>query len=121
MLKPITALIGLSLVLAACSSTPKLQPDVWGAYKQVDKVDKMQVFYGEPTHLKYKKVCKISASGSNALESKYTKISDFETQFKRRARRCRGANAVIINNMFAFEHGSAFADGAAVALEQPGP
>ncbi len=115
MLKPIV-LIGVSLMIAACSSAPKPAPavDVLSAYNQADK---MQVFYGEPTHVKFKKVCKISASGSNALESKYTKISDFETQFKRRARRCRGANAVVINNMFAFEHGSAFADGAAISIE----
>lgn len=118
MWKPIAALIGIALSLAACSSAPKpVEPAAgvpWGAPSAEEKI---QVFYGEPTNLKYRKVCKISASGSNAVETKYTKMSDFDSQFKRRARRCRGANAVIINNMFAFEHGSAFADGAAILIE----
>ncbi len=79
---------------------------------------RMLVFYGEP-NLKYKKICKIEASGSNVAESRFTRKSDFEPQFRRRARRCRGANAVIISNMFAFEKGSAFADGTAIHIEGP--
>jgi hypothetical protein len=76
----------------------------------------LQVFYGEP-NLHYTKVCQIEAEGSNSLEKKFTKKADFASQFKRRARRCPGANAVIIQNMFAFENGSAFADGSAIRIE----
>jgi hypothetical protein len=80
------------------------------------RMDDLKVFYSEPK-IPFRRVCQIAAEGNNALAQKYVKKADFESQFLRRARRCKGANAVIIQNMFAFENGSAFADGAAIALE----
>lgn len=108
--------------MCACASSPEREPaskessPFWTPSKEPARQQDLQVFYGEP-RVRYKKVCKIEAEGSNALEQKYTKKADFEGQFKRRARRCKGANAVIIDNMFAFENGSAFADGAAIVIE----
>lgn len=124
-------LILLSLALGACASSDKSSEErkslspFWMEQTSepsrapagvAGKAGEIQVFYGEP-RVPYKKVCKIETEGSNAVEQKYTKKADFEGQFKRRARRCRGANAVIIQNMFAFERGSAFADGAAIRID----
>ncbi|MGE4133459.1 MAG: hypothetical protein AB7F86_17590 [Bdellovibrionales bacterium] len=89
------AVVGLS----ACGTAHKRSDDV-------------QVFYEVPK-VKYKKVCHITESGDNFVSQQYTKKSDFASKFRRRARNC-GANAVIITDMFAFERGSAFADGIAV-------
>lgn len=119
--------LALSVMLSACASTKQAsyhKPYEWQPMqspsakknRKVASSSEMPVYYGEPG-VKYKKVCKIEAAGDNFIQTKYTKISDFEPQFKRRAQRCRGANAVIIQNMFAFEHGSAFADGIGIEID----
>lgn len=119
-----TLILALSTFLVACASAPgrapasdsNNEPEDRSRSQEPARMQDLQVFYGEPK-LQYKKVCRIEAEGSNALERKFTKKADFEGQFKRRARRCPGANAVIIESMFAFENGSAFADGSAIRIE----
>src|SRR4029078_13703969 len=88
--------LGAVLGLTACASSVKTaeakkEPSpFWtkeGARapaKALKGKGEMQVFYGDPK-VPYKKVCKIEAEGNNAVEQKYTKKADFESQFKRRA------------------------------------
>lgn len=117
----IRVLVVLSMMgLGACASAPKTaiseRPRVEWAPVVRQAEGRLPVYYAAP-RAKFKTICRIEASGGNFLASRFTRKADFETQFRRRAQKCKGANAVVIENMFAFEHGSAFADGVAIAIE----
>jgi len=122
MIRPLIVILMLSL--GACASVHKEEakdtqrkPVQWAPAKKTKvAANQLPVYYATPG-VKFKKVCKIEASGANFIATQFTKKSDFESQFRRRAKQCKGANAIVIENMFAFEHGSAFADGMAIEID----
>jgi hypothetical protein len=78
----------------------------------------VQMFYSQP-NLKYDKVCEIEAVGNNSLSTGYTQKEDFESMFKKEARKC-GADGVIFSFMSGYQQGKVSAYGTGIKITGQG-
>ncbi len=104
-------LLAVSTMLIGCGTTSKKLMELPPLAEDAP----VQVFWSEP-NVKYERVCEIEAKGNNSLGGMYTKKEDFETMFKKEARKC-GADAVIYSFLNGFSQGTVTAYATGVKIK----